>query len=180
MDALELVAHPARLRIVHTLRGGRTLTTAELSARLPDVSKATVYRHVEALASAGVLEVAEERRVRGAVERHYRLRADRATVSNDEAATATIEEHRQIFATALAVLASEFATYLDRHDADPTEDLVGYRQHALWLSRHEVEQLIADLRRAIVPHLAHEPTPGRGRYLLSPILFPVEGAGDAP
>ena len=31
--------HPVRLRIVHAMRG-RTLTTAQLCARLPDVSKA--------------------------------------------------------------------------------------------------------------------------------------------
>ncbi len=80
MDALELLAHPVRLRIVHALRGDRALTTAELSALLPDVSKAMVYRHVDLLASAGILEVAQERRIRGAVERLYRLRPDRATV----------------------------------------------------------------------------------------------------
>ncbi|MFD6158139.1 helix-turn-helix domain-containing protein [Nocardia sp. NPDC060256] len=174
MDALELIAHPARLRIVHALRGGRTLTTAELCARLPGVSKAMVYRHVEALAAAGILEVAQERRVRGAVERHYRLRADRATISADEAAAATIEDHRRIFVTAMAVLISEFTAYLDRENADPAGDLVGYRQHALWLDHTELEELILELRQAIVPRMTNEPAPGRGRYLLSPILFPVE------
>jgi DNA-binding transcriptional ArsR family regulator len=178
MDAMELVAHPARLRIVHALRGGRSMTTTELCTRLTDVSKAMVYRHVEALAIAGVLEIAQEQRVRGAVERHYRLRVERATVSDDVFATTTIEEHRQIFATAMAVLVSEFTTYLDREDANPVADLVGYRQHALWLDRDELEHLIDDLRGAIVPHLGNEPGTSRGRYLLSPILFPVESSAD--
>jgi len=80
MDTLELLGHPVRLRIVHAMRGGRSLTTAQLCARLPDVSKAMVYRHVDLLAAGGVLEVAEERRVRGAVERHYRLCQDRASI----------------------------------------------------------------------------------------------------
>ncbi|PXX61773.1 helix-turn-helix protein [Nocardia tenerifensis] len=176
MDALELVAHPARLRIVHALRGGRTLTTAELCALLPGVSKAMVYRHVEALAAAGILEVAQERRVRGAVERQYRLRAGRATIGAEEAAAATVEDHRRVFVTAMAVLISEFTSYLDHENADPAGDLVGYRQHALWLDRAELEELIMELRRVILPRLDNEPAPGRGRYLLSPILFPVEEA----
>lgn len=175
MDALELVAHPARLRIVHALRGGRTMTTTELCARMPDISKAMVYRHVEALAAAGVLEIAREQRVRGAVERHYRLRVERASVSDDVFATTTTQEHRQAFATAMAVLVSEFTMYLARQDANPVADSVGYRQHALWLDHDELAGLIAGLRRAIVPHLENEPTAGRARYLLSPILFPVEG-----
>ncbi|MBY8857397.1 helix-turn-helix domain-containing protein [Nocardia sp. CA2R105] len=178
MDALELVAHPARMRIVHALRGSRTLTTAELCAVLPGVSKAMVYRHVEALAAAGILEVAQERRVRGAVERHYRLCAERAVIGAEEVAKATVEDHRRVFVTAMAVLTSEFMSYLDHENADPAEDLVGYRQHALWLDHEELEQLILDLRRVIVPRMENEPAPGRGRYLLSPILFPVEDAPD--
>ncbi|MFE9322281.1 helix-turn-helix domain-containing protein [Nocardia sp. NPDC052278] len=176
MDILELVAHPARMRIVHALRGGRTLTTAELCALVPGVSKAMVYRHVEALAGVGILEVAQEQRVRGAVERHYRLRADRAAVGAEEAAAATVEDHRRIFVTAMAVLISEFTSYLDRENANPTRDLVGYRQHALWLDHEELQQLILELRQVIAPRMTNEPAPGRGRYLLSPILFPVEEA----
>ena len=174
MDALELLAHPVRLRIVHAMRGDRTLTTAELSARLPDVSKAMVYRHVDLLANAGILEVALERRVRGAVERVYRLRPDRATITSQSGAAPSPDDYWRVFATALAVLTAEFRAYLGREDADPSADLVGFRQHAIWLSREELEQLIAELRQAIAPRLANQPTPDRARYLLSPILFPME------
>lgn len=73
----------------------------------------------------------------------------------------------------MAALVAEFGAYLDRDDADPAADLVGFRQHALWLSRDELEALIADLRAAIVPRPANELTAQRARYLLSPILFPA-------
>jgi DNA-binding transcriptional ArsR family regulator len=171
MDALELLAHPVRLRIVHAMRGDRTLTTAELGALLPDVSKAMLYRHVDLLASAGILEVAEERRVRGAVERRYRLRPDRAAITG---AAPSPDDYWQVFATALAVLTAEFRAYLDRENADPSGDLVGFRQHAVWLSRAELEQMIAELREVITPRLANQATRDRARYLLSPILFPME------
>lgn len=174
IDALELLAHPVRLRIVHALRGGRILTTAELGTRLPDVSKAMLYRHVDLLAGAGILEVAQERRVRGAVERLYRLRPDRAAIPSEAGAALSAEDYWRVFATALAVLTAEFRAYLDRDDADPVRDLVGFRQHAVWLSQPELEQLIAELRQAILPRLANEPGPDRARYLLSPILFPLE------
>jgi DNA-binding transcriptional ArsR family regulator len=64
VDTLELLAHPVRLRIVHAMRGGRELTTTQRCARIPDASKAMVYRHVDPLAASGILEVADERRVR--------------------------------------------------------------------------------------------------------------------
>ena len=171
---MELLGHPVRLRIVHAMRGGRTLTTAQLCARLPDVSKAMIYRHVDLLAAGGVLEVAEERRVRGAVERHYRLCQDRANIDPDTAASLSLDDHRRAFTTAVATLVAEFNAYLDRKHTDLATDPVGYRQHAVWLNRDELNAMITELRAAIVPRLANPPTPDRTRYLLSPILFPSE------
>lgn len=173
MDSLELLAHPVRLRIVHAMSGGQTLTTTQLCARMPDVSKATVYRHVELLASGGILEVVEEQRVRGAVERRYQLRRERAVIDADRAASALPEDHRRIFAAAMATLLAEFNAYLDRENADPAADLVGYRQHALWLDHDELLGLIADMRAAILPRLKNAAAPGRSQYLLSPIMFPI-------
>ncbi|MEV0699531.1 helix-turn-helix domain-containing protein [Saccharopolyspora sp. NPDC050389] len=174
MDTLELLGHPVRLRIVHAMRGGRTLTTAQLCARLPDVSKAMVYRHVDLLAAGGILEVADERRVRGAVERHYRLRQERASIDPDTAASLSPDDHRRGFAGAVAALVAEFNAYLDRENTDPAADAVGYRQHAIWLNQDELTAMISELRDAILPRLANQPTPDRIRYLLSPILFPSE------
>lgn len=156
------------------MRGGRELTTADLCDRIQDVSKATVYRHVDLLAAGGVLEVALERRVRGAVERRYRLRRDRAGINMDTASSLSLDDHRSAFATALAVLTAEFTAYLDRDTADPVTDQVGYRQHAVWLSPGELHGMIDGMREAIAPHLANEPSPDRTQYLISPILFPVE------
>ncbi|MFI7450146.1 helix-turn-helix domain-containing protein [Nonomuraea sp. NPDC049714] len=171
---LELLGHPVRLRIVHVMRGGRTLTTSQLCARIRDVSKATLYRHIDLLATGGVLEVADERRVRGAVERRYRLRQDRATLDAETIGSLSRDDHRRGFAIAMAALLAEFNAYLDREHADPAADLVGYRQHAVWLSQDELHTLIIELRAAIAPLLANEPAPDRARYLLSPILFPAE------
>ena len=85
MDALDLLLHPVRVRIVHAMAGGRTLTTSDLCARLPDVPKTTMYRHVGLLAKEGVLEVEGEQRVHGAVERRYRLRRERAVIDREHA-----------------------------------------------------------------------------------------------
>ncbi len=170
METVELLLHPVRLRIVHAMAGDRRLTTSQLCARMPDVSKATVYRHVGLLTDGGVLEVEGEQRVG----RTYRLRRERAVVDAETAASATVEDHRRVFAVAMATLIAEFNGYLDLDGADPAADAVGYRQHSVWLSPEEVAELIAELRAVIVPRMRHEPAPGRRRHLLSPILFPVE------
>jgi DNA-binding transcriptional ArsR family regulator len=174
MGTSELLIHPVRLRIVHAMSGDRALTTAQLCARISDVSKATVYRHVGVLADAGVLEVDGEQRVHGAVERRYRLRRDRAVIDAAAGASVSLDQHRHVFATAMAILIAEFNAYLDRDHADPVADSVGYRQHAIWLSADERAELISELRNAILPRLGNQPAPDRRQHLLSPILFPIE------
>lgn len=176
MDTIELLLHPVRLRIVHAMSGGRILTTSQLRARMPDVSKATMYRQVGLLASGGILEVDGEQRVGGAVERRYRLHLPRVLIDADTVAAAPPEDYRRAFAAAMAAMLGEFNAYLDRDHADPTADAVGFRQHALWLRPDERDELIGELRRAIVPRLQYEPAPGRRQHLLSPILFPIEDA----
>lgn len=167
--------HPVRLRIVHAMSGGTTLTTAELCGRLTDVSKATVYRQVGRLVDGGVLDLAGERRVRGAVERSYRLRRDRPDILEavpgppDPQAT----DVREAFGVAVSTLLAEFDSYLSSADLAPETDLVGFGQHAIWLSPVERAELVSALRAVIAPRLANAAESGRRRHLLSPILFPT-------
>ncbi len=174
MDMLDLLLHPVRLRIVHAMTGGRTRTTSDLCARLPDVPKTTVYRHVGLLVEGGVLEVADEQRARGAVERHYRLRRDRAVIDAEAAASMSLDDHRHGFAAAMVALLTEFNAYLDRDGADPTTDSVGYRQGTLWLSPDELAEMIGALRDVFASRADNKPVPSRRPHLVSAIFFPIE------
>ena len=173
MDAIELLLHPVRLRIVHVLSGGQELTTTQLCLHLGDVSKVTVYRQVAVLVAGGFVEVAGERRVRGAVERRYRLRQERPVIDVEMARGMTLEDHRRGFAAAVAVLIAEFNGYLDRDGADPVADGVSYRQGVLWLSPDERAELTRTILSVLKGSVANRPTPGRLPYLLSPIVFPT-------
>jgi DNA-binding transcriptional ArsR family regulator len=172
-DLIDLLMHPVRLRIVQAMAGGRVVSSADLRARLPDVSRATLYRHIALLADGGILEVAGERRVRGAVERRYRMRDGRAVITPEAAVSIPLDAHRRAFAATMAAIMAEFSAYLDREGANPTADSVSYRWFALWLSPAEVEGLIAELVALLKARAAHEPAPGRAPHLLSTIFFPM-------
>ena len=173
MDDLDLLLHPVRIRIVHALGGGATLTTSELCARLLDLAQATIYRHVRLLADHGLIRVVGERRVRGAIERRYRLNTEAARVDEHEALRMSIDDHRRAFAAAVAVLLAEFNGYLNHAGSHPSNDLVGYRQIPVWMSESELRELIHEVSSAI-QRLANNPrADDRRPYLISPIVFPV-------
>ncbi|MGW9043146.1 hypothetical protein ACWGQL_11395 [Streptomyces lydicus] len=52
--------------------------------------------------------------------------------------------------------------------------MVGYRQHAVWLSEDERAELIEEMRAVLVSRMGNGPSPRRTRHLLSPVLFPAE------
>jgi DNA-binding transcriptional ArsR family regulator len=76
--------HTARDQVVDAMATyGRPISPTQLQRVLPDLSLGTVAYHVRVLASAGVIELADEDRVRGAVEHYYALDADVAKELSD-------------------------------------------------------------------------------------------------
>jgi hypothetical protein len=176
MTSADLLLHPVRLRIVQAFLGDRALTTAQLRDELADVPPASLYRHVAMLVDAGVLSVASERRVRGAVERTYILRMAAAAISADEIEAMSRDDHRQAFMTFIAALMGDFDRYLEREDFDPMRDGVGYRIAGMWLDDNEHAEFLRDLARIVQPRLASAPKPGRRRRILGTILLLGEDA----
>ncbi|MFD4643491.1 helix-turn-helix domain-containing protein [Lentzea sp. NPDC058436] len=170
MAASDLLLHPVRLRIVQALLDGHPSTTSRLRERLPEIAPATMYRHVAVLADAGVLEVTEEKRVRGIVERTYRLHWDRARL--DEAMSP--EDHRRAFTAFTGSLLADFGQYLAREPADPAADGVTYQQAALWLTADEHAELLAELRAAVTARTGRSPGAGRMRRMVSLVAMPAE------
>ena len=164
----DLLLHPVRLRIVQAFLVERPLTTSQLGAELSDVPSASLYRHVARLVDAGVLQVVSERRVRGALERTYMLRLAAARIGPDEIASMSADEHRQAFMAFVAGLLADVDRYLQRDDADPLRDGVGYRMAGMWLDDAE---LLRDLVRVLQPRLANPPRKDRRRRILATVLL---------
>ncbi|MEU6077802.1 helix-turn-helix domain-containing protein [Micromonospora sp. NPDC047074] len=176
----DLALHPVRIRILRAIAGTRR-TTRDLAAALPDIPQATLYRHLATLTRAGLVEVAEERRVGGATERIYALPGGSVTPDATTLAAATRDDHARWFTAFVSSLLSEFTRYLDREHIDYTADGVGYQQLVLHLSDAELARLAQDLSALLLPLARHEPTADRTPRLLATILLPADpGPTDDP
>ncbi|MGO9761813.1 MAG: ArsR family transcriptional regulator [Solirubrobacteraceae bacterium] len=169
-----MVALPfgSRCRCVPRFLGDRALTTGELRSELPDVPPASLYRQIGVLVASGVLAVAAEHRVRGAVERTYMLRTAASTISDRELAEMPPEEHRGAFMAYIAGLLGDFDRYLAKGDVDLRRDGVGYRILGMWLDDTEFNELARDLAAVLQPHLANTPRCGRTRRILGTVFLP--------
>ncbi|WP_420310202.1 ArsR/SmtB family transcription factor [Streptomyces sp. YS-B37] len=78
------LAHPLRQRLLFAL-GHRPATISQLAAQL-DAKKGNVAHHVKVLREAGLIHVAETRKVRGGTEQYYQRTARHMLVAEPHAA----------------------------------------------------------------------------------------------
>lgn len=171
---LDVMLHPVRMQIIQTLVNKRGLSAQELGERLPTVPQATLYRHLNTLLDAGMLQATEERTGSGHTERIFTMSEDHLTVSPDELAQISPADHMRYFMTFVAGLANDFSRYLKRSDIDFHRDGVGYRQTVLNLTDEELEVLIRDLNARMRRDEAKERGSGRTPRVITRIVMPGE------
>ncbi len=176
------ILHPVRMRIIQRLAAGmagRQMTAQEIGNELPDVSHASLYRHLARLVEAGVVEVVDEHPVRGTVERVYALGQTSARLGPEDIASLTPEEHMRYFATFVAGLLGDYARYLERSKINMATDGVGYQQLPFYLTDEELASLSRDINAAILPYVQNEPAPGRKLRVLTTIMIPADDQAES-
>ncbi len=171
IETRDLLLHPVRLRIVQALVGA-PMTPRQLKERLGDVAQATLYRHLKQLADGGLVEVVDERPVRGTVERTYRVVSSAVSLTDADLESATSDDHFRYFATFVGTMLTDYATYLAAGEPSLGADRVGYRQTPIWLTDDELDALVAALRTAVDAVIDNEAGPGRRRRLLTTVIMP--------
>jgi predicted transcriptional regulator len=136
------------------------------------VPQATLYRHIRAMSEFGILKVVEERPMRGATEKVYKIAMEQAHLSLDELAALTPEEHERLFSTFTAMLLSQFHNYIQQTKKDLVEDGVSYRTMPLYLSDPEFGEMMQEMAEIVKKRLKNEASPERRRRLLSLVIMP--------
>ncbi|MEJ2600434.1 MAG: helix-turn-helix domain-containing protein [Anaerolineales bacterium] len=169
----DLILHPIRMRILMALAGSRK-TSQELADDLGDVPQATLYRHINRLAKSGIIEVVEERQVRGTIEKVYTLEDTRAsTLTAEDAANFSKDDHMRYFITFIASLLDDFSRYIHQSETvDLLADNVGYRKFPLELSDEELKSLSAEMNAVLAPYLENSPRQDRRRRIFSFVVMP--------
>jgi len=179
MTKADLIIHPARLRIIQAFGGGRRLTAQELASFVPDIPRASLYRHLNLLVEAGVLAVVDERPVRAIQERVYALIATATNVGPSDYTATNAGDHLRYFTNFLELLRNDFTRYLGQAaPANLPVDGVAYYQMSLYLSDEEYQRLVTTLKATLGPIVAQQPNAERRKRLLSMIVMP--GAEPAP
>lgn len=168
---------PQRLAIIRALAVAPR-TTRQLGDDLPDLAQASLYRHLAVLLEAGVVEVVDERPVRGTPERTYALVDGAALLSAEQLAKATADDHFRYFTVFVSGLIAQFSRYLTRPQLDLAKDGVGYREQVLKLDDEQFAQFVAEWRGVVDRYSALPTTPGQTKRMVATVLLPLEQTND--
>ena len=170
---IEAIVHPVRLRILMDV-AGRERTPYEIRKALPDVSQASLYRHINRLCQAGILKIVRETPVRGATEKVYAL-ADTtaADIHREEFLEISRADHLRYFTSFLSSQLAQFRLYLNQEHFDLNADNVGYRTEALNLTPEQQKAFYNELRDLLTQARETPETAESRRLLVSTIIMPA-------
>lgn len=166
----DVILHPVRMRIVQTLIGGRKLTVQQIGGRLQDIPQATLYRHLNKLVKAKIIEAVEEYPVRGAVEKVYALPDQAGVVYSADIEKWTPEEHMDAFMKFISVVWGDFERYVGQGNFDLQKDGAGYRQISFYATDEEYKNFIEILGKELMKLASNEEGSGRRKRTLSTIV----------
>ncbi len=168
----DMVLHPIRFRILMMV-SGRPMTAQQIAAALPDVPQASLYRHINRLCEAEMLQVTEGTSSRGTTEKQYALQEQAADLSEADTAQIPYEELLGYFTSYVAMLMSHGRAYLQKKALDGRTGGL-WETEALYLSDSEYEHFLAALKGIEGLALSNLPGSGRRRRLLFTVIIPDE------
>lgn len=167
----ELILHPERLHILVTI-AGRSMTVKQIAFALPEISRASLYRHLSLMRKAKIIIAVSERRVRGQIERTYALNEEHSQIPIQEAELMKPEDWERHISIVLAETMANFRKRLYSPEAEPLKDQITFRMTPLYLTDSEYEEFAEKLRDVLKDLIHNRPGPNRRRRLMSLFIAP--------
>ena len=149
MELAEIVMNPVRQRIFQYFLLHETGTVKEIRKALPDVPRASLYRHIKILTDSTILMVVGENRIRGTVESVYQLNKE---------AMATEDETGNAVQMSLLSICASFAKYFSSGKADPKKDMLFFTNCTLVLTDEEFSSFLSEINEIALKYMKVEPT----------------------
>ncbi|HCS40830.1 MAG TPA: hypothetical protein DIW44_14765 [Anaerolineaceae bacterium] len=132
--------NPVRMRIIHILATTPSITVTEVSKKMSDIPRTTIYRHVKILLENDILTVVSEKKIRGSLERTLSLNIAEIKKHN------TLENASQNVLSFLLKKYTQFNNYFLSDMVDTGKDQIFCNNTVLMLTDQEFDQFLIDLR----------------------------------
>ena len=151
-ETVQKLLNPIRIKIINVLIREEQMTRKQIQEVMPSVPQATLYRHLKTLLDAKILKVANEKQIRGTIEKTYTLVYNPFKKMNEIGIKGDKEQLLDVFATYAFTLMADFSEYLENDDYDLVKDFVGFRSVPMYLSEDENNEFVKDLKTLMMKY----------------------------
>ncbi len=166
-NLMEIIMNPTRQRLIQYLAVHGQGSTGEMCKELTDIPAPSLYRHVKMLLDAKLIEVVKEERIRGAVERTYRL-------AQNQDSNMKNQDIGAMFQTGLISLMTAFQIYFAQEANDPVKDMLAFSTSTLMMTDEEFMEFLMKLNALFTEALQNKPGEGRKPRRMTMISSPSE------
>ncbi len=140
---LRVLTDPVSNKILQTLRVRGCMTTAQILAENPQLSRATVYRRIEKMLETGAIRIADSRKVRGQTEQVYAI--GEIYIGTPE----TDEESRKMVTFSLMRILDLYDRYFEISDADVNRDRLFLTNYSISLTDADFSEMLHEIFRIV-------------------------------
>ncbi len=163
----DIMMNPVRMRIVQSLATRQHMTASEISEKISDVPRTTLYRHIKMMLENDILVIISEQKIRGSLERTLALNIGEITKHN------TLENAAQSSYHFFLKKFAMFQKYFDAENPDPAKDRIFLNTTILMTTDDEYDRFLLEVRELLKKY-SFEFSEGRKARDVSIISAPEE------
>jgi DNA-binding transcriptional ArsR family regulator len=168
-NKVDIIFNPVRMRIIQYVARNQPATVAQIAKAMPDVSKATLYRHMRVLTENEIVHVVGEEKIRGTYEQSYSLNVGKINASGQESRS----ELQTLVYSMLTKLVADFTQYFNRELVTPVKDKVFVSTNTFHLNDDEFDSFTREMF-AVVEKYSQLPTKANGKTrMITVVSSPV-------
>ena len=166
-DYMEACMNATRQRILQVIMTKKEATPAEIGQELPDIPRASLYRHIKVLLDAEIIVVVKEEFKRGSMEKTYAIAPQSPYEDSNESYSSLIQ-------TALMGLQGEFCRYFNGENPDPQRDLLTVASASLLMSDEEMMEFLTTYGELLQKYMKNRPNEDRKVRKVTFVVSPNE------
>jgi|GEM_PF-1310426 len=166
----KVILHPVRARIIVEL-SDCPLTPLEIASRMEDIPLGTVYRHINILLEAGMIEITRERRVNGTLERQFALVESQAFLTEEDRERLTGDDILGLVTALIGVVQGGFSRYVQHATLPPQPGEISFVAKSLYLTQEEYQAFRNELT-VLLQKVGRTPSPEYRRRLIGFFMVP--------
>lgn len=169
----ESMMNPIRMKIIQAIIKNERATTKDIAKECGEVPQATLYRNINRLIKDNIIIVESENKVRGVMEKVYKINIDPFEEIENIAKENNKEKVLNLFYNFMMTLMKDFESYSKREEINILEDIVGFRSYPVYLTDEEAKEMMLEIRESIFKRVENKKTEDRKLRKLSTVFVPI-------